>query len=81
MTSIVKAVGDLFQSVLELIWSFISTAGELVQKTFAFVIRSFNELVSLFLNFAKGLVELAGGLTSFILCTYDQDTIVNRAHR
>jgi phage-related protein len=67
MSSIIKAVSDLFQSVLELLWSFVSTAGQLVEKTAAFTLRSFNEVVSLVLNFFKGLVDLAGGLASFIL--------------
>jgi hypothetical protein len=67
MSSIVKAVSDLFQSVLELLWSFVSTSGQLVEKTAAFALRSFNELLSLVVNFFRGLVDLAGGLVSFIL--------------
>lgn len=67
MTSIVQSITHLFQSVFEVIWSFFVTAGQLVEKTFAFVLRSFEELFTLILNFFKGLVDLAGGLASFIL--------------
>jgi phage-related protein len=67
MSSIVKAVSDLFQSVLELVWSFVTTAGNLAQGTVAFMMRSVNEVISLALNFFKGLVDLAGGLASFLL--------------
>jgi hypothetical protein len=67
MSSIVKAFGDLIGSVFEVIWSFIATAGQLVEKTFAFVLRFFQEFAALILNFFKGLVDLAGGLASFVL--------------
>ncbi|KAF2748313.1 hypothetical protein M011DRAFT_476333 [Sporormia fimetaria CBS 119925] len=67
MSSIISAFSDLIQSIVELLWSFVSTAGDLAQKTVAFVARSFNELIVLFMNFGKGLVELAGGLASFLM--------------
>lgn len=67
MASIIQSVTHLFQSMVEVLWSFVATAGQLVEKTFEFVLRSFNELFSLALNFVKGLVDLAGGLASFLL--------------
>ncbi|KAI8931076.1 hypothetical protein NX059_012087 [Plenodomus lindquistii] len=67
MSSIVKAVSDLFASVVELIWSFFTTAGALVQKTAEFALKFANEVIALVVNFFRGLVDLAGGLVSFIL--------------
>ena len=69
MSSIVKAVGDLLQSLVELAWSFVTTAGNLAQNTINFMLRSCNEVISLAFNFFRGLVDLAGGLASFLLGT------------
>jgi hypothetical protein len=66
MSSIIASIKDVFASVLELIWSFFTTAGDLIQATASFVVRSFEELVSLVLNFFKGLVHLTGDLGSFV---------------
>ncbi|KAF2846251.1 hypothetical protein T440DRAFT_522005 [Plenodomus tracheiphilus IPT5] len=67
MSSIVKAVTDLFASVLELVWSFFTTAGTLVQKTAEFALKFVTEILDLVVNFFRGLVDLAGGLVSFLL--------------
>ena len=66
MSSIIKSLGDLAQSLVELVWSFFTTAGHLVQNTLAFGVHSVEGLLNLVLNFFKGLVDLAGGLASFI---------------
>ncbi|KAH9875817.1 hypothetical protein IAQ61_003282 [Plenodomus lingam] len=67
MSSIIKAVTDIFASVIELFWSFFTTAGTLVQKTAQFALTFVTEILDLVVNFFRGLVDLAGGLVSFIL--------------
>lgn len=67
MSSIVHSLSDLVQSLIEVVWSLFTTAGELVQKTFAFALHSVEGVVNLVIEFFKGLVELAGGIASFIL--------------
>ncbi|KAJ4330410.1 hypothetical protein N0V87_010014 [Didymella glomerata] len=67
MSSIVKSLSDVFTSLLELVWSFFTTAGELVQKTASFVLKFASEVVDLFVNFFRGLVDLAGGIVGFVL--------------
>lgn len=67
MSSIISSLSDLAQSVFEVIWSFITTAGDLVQSTFHFALKFFSECIELILNFFKGLVDLAGGIASFIV--------------
>ncbi|KAH9878052.1 hypothetical protein J1614_003269 [Plenodomus biglobosus] len=67
MSSIIKAVTDIFASVVELIWSFFTTAGTLVQKTAEFALKFVTEILDLVVNFFRGLVDLAGGLVSFLL--------------
>jgi hypothetical protein len=66
MSSIIKSLSDVAQSLVELVWSFFTTAGHLVQNTLSFGVHSVEELLNLVLNFFKGLVDLAGGLASFI---------------
>ncbi|KAF3041276.1 hypothetical protein E8E12_001746 [Didymella heteroderae] len=67
MSSIVKSLSDVFTSLVELIWSFFTTAGELVQKTASFALKFASEVVELFVNFFRGLVDLAGGIVGFVL--------------
>ncbi|KAJ8114098.1 hypothetical protein OPT61_g3936 [Boeremia exigua] len=67
MSSIVKSLSDVFTSLLELVWSFVTTAGDLVQKTASFVLKFFSEVIDLFVNFFRGLVDLAGGIVGFVL--------------
>lgn len=67
MSSIVKSLSDVFTSLLELVWSFFTTAGDLVQKTASFVLKFFSEIVDLFVNFFRGLIDLAGGVIGFVL--------------
>ncbi|KAF1358602.1 hypothetical protein EJ07DRAFT_166839 [Lizonia empirigonia] len=67
MSSIVKSLSDVFASLLELVWSFFTTAGDLVQKTASFVLKFFSEIVDLFVNFFRGLIDLAGGVIGFVL--------------
>jgi hypothetical protein len=67
MSSIVKSLSDVFTSLLELVWSFFATAGELVQKTASFVLKFASEVVDLFVNFFRGLIDLAGGIVGFVL--------------
>ncbi|KAF1837658.1 hypothetical protein BDW02DRAFT_565766 [Decorospora gaudefroyi] len=67
MSSIVNALQDLVASMMELVWSFVTTAGELVQKTAQFAISFATELLDLVANFFRGLVDLAGGIVSFLL--------------
>ena len=67
MSSIVKSLNDVFTSLLELVWSFFTTAGDLVQKTISFVLKFFSEIVDLFVNFFRGLIDLAGGIVGFVL--------------
>ncbi|KAF9697590.1 hypothetical protein EKO04_004205 [Ascochyta lentis] len=67
MSSIVKSLSDVFTSLLELVWSFFTTAGDLVQKTASFVLKFFSEVVDLFVNFFRSLIDLAGGIVGFVL--------------
>jgi len=67
MSSIVNALTDLVKSLLEVVWSFFTTAGELVQKTFQFTLSFASGILNLVIDFFRGLVDLAGGLVSFIL--------------
>ena len=67
MSSIVHALSDLVSSLVELVWSFFTTAGDLVQKTAEFALKFASEVFNLVVNFFKGLVDLAGGLASFVL--------------
>ncbi|KAF3032622.1 hypothetical protein E8E11_001721 [Didymella keratinophila] len=67
MSSIAKSLSDVFTSLLELVWSFFTTAGELVQKTASFVLKFASEVVDLFVNFFRGLIDLAGGIVGFVL--------------
>ena len=67
MSSIVKSLSDVLSSLAELVWSFFTTAGELVQKTASFALKFFSEIIDLFVNFFRGLVDLAGGIVGFVL--------------
>ncbi|KAG9198075.1 hypothetical protein B5807_11342 [Epicoccum nigrum] len=67
MSSIIKSLSDVFTSLVELVWSFFTTAGDLVQKTASFVLKFFSEVLDLFVNFFRGLVDLAGGIVGFVL--------------
>lgn len=67
MSSIIKSLSDVFTSLVELVWSFFTTAGDLVQKTASFVLKFFSEIIDLFVNFVRGLVDLAGGIVGFVL--------------
>jgi hypothetical protein len=65
MSSIVNALSNLVSSLVELVWSFFTTAGGLVQKTAQFAINFATELLNLSVNFFWGLVDLAGGIVGF----------------
>ncbi|RAR12423.1 hypothetical protein DDE82_000134 [Stemphylium lycopersici] len=67
MSSIINALSDLFKSLVELVWSFITTTGGLVQKTVRFALNFATEILGLVVNFFRGLVDLAGGIVSFVL--------------
>jgi len=67
MSSIINALTDLVKSLLEVVWSFFTTAGELVQKTLQFALSFATGILNLVIDFFRGLVDLAGGLVSFIL--------------
>lgn len=76
MSSIISALSDLATSVVELIWSFFTTAGAVVQKTFEFALKFVTEILDLIVNFFRGLVDLAGGLVSFVVGKLSLDMIV-----
>jgi phage-related protein len=67
MSSIVNALSDLVASVVELVWSFFTTAAHLVQNTASFAAKFATEILELVINFFKGLVDLAGGIVSFLI--------------
>jgi phage-related protein len=67
MSSIINALSDLFTSLIELVWSFFTTAGALVQRTVQFTLNFALEMIDLVVNFLRGLVDLAGGIVSFVL--------------
>ena len=67
MSSIIKSLSDVFTSLVELVWSFFTTAGDLVQKTASFVLKFASEVLDLFVNFFRGLIDLAGGIVGFVL--------------
>ncbi|KAF1931250.1 uncharacterized protein M421DRAFT_417901 [Didymella exigua CBS 183.55] len=67
MTSIVKSLSDVFTSLVELVWSFFTTAGELVQTTASFALKFVSEIFELLMNFFRGLFDLAGGIVGFVL--------------
>jgi phage-related protein len=67
MSSIVNALSDVVSSFVELIWSFFTTAGHLVQNTAQFAAKFATEIVELVISFFKGLVDLAGGIVSFLV--------------
>lgn len=72
MSSIIHSLSDLAQSLLEVVWSLFTTAGELVQKTVEFVLHFFSGAINLVVEFFKGLVDLAGGIVGFIMGEYDR---------
>ncbi|KAH8711831.1 hypothetical protein GQ44DRAFT_626558 [Phaeosphaeriaceae sp. PMI808] len=67
MSSIINALSDMVASVVELIWSFFTTAAHLVQNTANFALKFASEIIELVVNFFTGLVDLAGGIVSFIV--------------
>jgi hypothetical protein len=67
MSSIVSALSDVMSSLVELVWSFFTTAGHLVQNTAQFAAKFASEIIELVINFFKGLVDLAGGIVSFVV--------------
>ncbi|KAJ4349521.1 uncharacterized protein N0V89_008137 [Didymosphaeria variabile] len=67
MSSIIQSLSDLAKSLIEVVWSLFTTAGDLVQKTVEFVLRFFSGAINLFIEFFKGLVDLAGGIVQFVL--------------
>ena len=67
MSSIVSALSDLVSSMVEVVWSFFTTALHLVENTAQFAAKFATEIVDLVINFFKGLVDLAGGLVSFLV--------------
>ena len=67
MSSIISALSDLVTSMVELVWSFFTTAGHLVQNTLSFAARFATEIVELVINFFRGLVDLFGGIVSFLV--------------
>jgi phage-related protein len=73
MSSIINALSDLFTSLVELVWSFFTTAGALVQKTVQFTLNFALEMIDLVVNFLRGLVDLAGGIVSFVLGELEQE--------
>ncbi|KAJ4372905.1 hypothetical protein N0V83_003196 [Neocucurbitaria cava] len=67
MSSIVNALSDVVKSLVELVWSFFTTAGDLVQKTAQFALRFATECLDLVVSFFRGLIDLAGGIVSFVI--------------
>jgi hypothetical protein len=67
MSSIIHSLSDVVTSLVELVWSFFTTAGDLVKQTISFGFKFASELVDLVVNFFKGLVDLAGGIAGFVL--------------
>jgi phage-related protein len=67
MSSIINALSDLVSSMVELVWSFFTTALHLVENTAQFAAKFATEIVELVINFFKGLVDLAGGIVSFLV--------------
>jgi len=67
MSSIVSSLADLVKSVVEVIYAFFETAGHLVLQTVNFVFSLFQNIINVFLEFGKGLVDLAGGIVGFVL--------------
>lgn len=53
--------------MVEVVWSFFTTALHLVENTAQFAAKFATEIVDLVINFFKGLVDLAGGLVSFLV--------------
>ena len=53
--------------MVEVVWSLFTTAGELVQKTIQFVLHLFTGAINLVVDFGKGIVDLFGGIVSFLL--------------
>jgi hypothetical protein len=67
MSSIITALSDLVSSLIELVWSFFTTAFSLVESTAQFAARFASEILQLVINFFTGLVDLAGGIVNFFL--------------
>ncbi|KAK3214764.1 hypothetical protein GRF29_19g1192282 [Pseudopithomyces chartarum] len=67
MSSIISSLTDLAKSLVEVVWSLFTTAGDLAQKTIEFVLRFFTGALNLVIEFFKGLVDLAGGIVQFVL--------------
>jgi phage-related protein len=67
MSSIINALSDLVSSLVELVWSFFTTSVHLVENTGKFAAKFANEIIDLIINFFKGLVDLAGGIVSFLV--------------
>jgi hypothetical protein len=67
MSSIINALSDLVSSLVELVWSFFTTSVHLVENTGKFAAKFATEIIDLIINFFKGLVDLAGGIVSFLV--------------
>jgi hypothetical protein len=79
MSSIIKSLSDVVSSLVELVWSFFTTAADLVQETVGFVLKFATEILDLFVNFFKGLVDLAGGIVGFVLGKSHPEAAVARS--
>lgn len=78
MSSIIHSLSDLATSLIEVVWSLFTTAGDLAQKTVEFVLRFFTGAINLVIEFFKGLVDLAGGIVQFVL---GESTLYRRQER
>ena len=67
MSSIISSLADLAKSLVEVFYAFFETAGHLVLQTVNFIFSIFQSIINVFLEFGKGLVDLAGGIVGFVL--------------
>ncbi|KAH7130342.1 hypothetical protein B0J11DRAFT_250403 [Dendryphion nanum] len=67
MSSVVHSLTDLVKSLVEVVWSFFTTAVHLVQNTLGFAAKFLTSILNVIVEFFQGLVDLAGGIASFIL--------------
>lgn len=81
MSSILSSLTDLAKSLVEVVWSLFTTAGDLARETVAFVLRFFTGALNLVIEFFTGLVDLAGGIAQFVLGTYPFPPLLGEARR
>jgi hypothetical protein len=67
MASAFHAIGNFFNSIFELFFSFFQTAYDLVATIISSIFSFIGSILNVFVEFFKGIVDVVGGLGKFVL--------------